>query len=662
MNAKIYILNFADGQQGIDLTSGADNNIRNTLQQADIFDWFHSKGLEVEVYKSKKSEWPEFKTFEKNIAECGQIWVISGRTANCSKVDDKYISVIKDAFEKDKKGLALWGDNDDHYAEANWILQALHPDHFLDGNTEASKPVERIDLPLDSAYEALLKNEALTDPTKFCTTPGFAPHEIMTGVQSLYAGWTVSSVSYCKGGQAGNNNNPKRHPPHQINSSYKGPLRPLLCSHDGCITTAFADKDGTRLLIDGGWTRLEKKHWNKASGTSRFVKNIACWLANEPSWLVRNPTTTQAIQAKSHGYVNPTHQNTSDKIQAIVKTVSHMHADVVCLQNVDDDIFKAITSLTTLNGITSHDGSFANQQAQDSVRILYNPSRVELVPGTTCSYPHSEVEDEDGRTEGISAQFILLTEALVIRRKMETKVKEIWNEWDRGHSTLITSRADLTKRRNDTEEHSDDYNSLSKEISTISDQIKGYEKNQPKQPTLHQSSLRLEKAITVVSALMFENDSTTRAQENAKKLMDWGKNTTSVCESHSFALGVSSKFVHAVLTRTHSNKDLELCDCHHLLEDPYEVTFPMLPCAMEASQEPPMMQDCIVTRANAMIPTPENELQLQLISSLKMVKYRRRKFEDGASLFDKLNPSPHAPLAADFGYENGDEGEDLSDM
>ena len=88
----------------------------------------------------------------------------------------------------------------------------------------------------------------------------------------------------------------------------------------------------------------------------------------------------------------------------------------------------------------------------------------------------------------------------------------------------------------------------------------------------------------------------------------------------------------------------------------------MLPCAMEASQEPPMMQDCIVTRANAMIPTPENELQLQLISSLKMVKYRRRKFEDGASLFDKLNPSPHAPLAADFGYENGDEGEDLSDM
>ena len=34
-------------------------------------------------------------------------------------------------------------------------------------------------------------------------------------------------------------------------------------------------------VIDGGFTRLMPRFWNKTAGTARFVKNAACWLVND---------------------------------------------------------------------------------------------------------------------------------------------------------------------------------------------------------------------------------------------------------------------------------------------------------------------------------------------------------------------------------------------
>jgi hypothetical protein len=620
VNNKIYILDFV----GSILKTG--DNFEKALKDTVTFEGgIQAKGLDIECFRSGSGEWPNINKFKQHLTKSGQLWVFSNQRKTV--VPEEHLKAIK-LFYDEGHGVALWGDNDNLYNEANAVLEYLHPGHFLDGCIQADEKVSRISGSLENAYEKIKKKN-----------PGFAPHDIMTGVNNLYAGVTISAVSYTKGGarskigKAGN----------QIGSDYTGPFKPLLCSHDGCITSAFYEGDGKRLVVDGGFTRVYSSKWDTA-GTARFVKNLACWLANEQQWVKRNPDTKEAQERRIN--INPT-LNTSNQIDAIVKTVRHMHADVVCLQNCDENIFKMITSHTTLRSITP---------SQDTVRILYNPSHVELVPDTVRHYCDRE---KSGKCYGtaISAQFILLTEALVIRRKLEMKVKEIWKQWQAGLTSLEQSRIDLDKKLSDVEKYSDEYNKLVKQISTVSDEIEGYKKNKPKKPSLRQSSRRFEKGITVVSALMFDDDNTTRAKENAKKLMSWGNNTKSICESHSFALGVSSKFAHSVLTRTQSNKDLELRDCHHLLEDPYEVTFPILPCTEEASQEPPMMQDCIAVRADAIIPSSKDELQLQMVSSMKMVKYRHRKFEDGTSLFDKLNPSPHAPLVADFGFSNTSGGD-----
>ena len=62
-------------------------------------------------------------------------------------------------------------------------------------------------------------------------------------------------------------------------------LTPLIYGSANNLVAAFYDRDGKRLIFDGGFTRLYNK-WDTA-GTGRYVKNAAAWLAN----VERFPTT-----------------------------------------------------------------------------------------------------------------------------------------------------------------------------------------------------------------------------------------------------------------------------------------------------------------------------------------------------------------------------------
>ena len=55
-------------------------------------------------------------------------------------------------------------------------------------------------------------------------------------------------------------------------------VKPLVYSSDGNVVTAYSESNNSRLLIDGGFTRLWY-NWDSA-GTGRFVTNCAAWLAN----------------------------------------------------------------------------------------------------------------------------------------------------------------------------------------------------------------------------------------------------------------------------------------------------------------------------------------------------------------------------------------------
>ena len=55
-------------------------------------------------------------------------------------------------------------------------------------------------------------------------------------------------------------------------------MTPVVYGSAGNLVTAAYERDHKRLLIDGGYTRLDYK-WDSA-GTGRYVKNAAAWLAN----------------------------------------------------------------------------------------------------------------------------------------------------------------------------------------------------------------------------------------------------------------------------------------------------------------------------------------------------------------------------------------------
>ena len=143
---------------------------------------------------------------------------------------------------QDKKGLFLWGDNDPYNADANSILAALP---------------ETSGLTLTGNYmgDQVLQEHAPKGQGD--DGAGFRQHLVCTGLESMYEGITIAAV---RG-------------PAQLSHA-------LIKSSDGGTVTACYDSNGSRILIDGGFTRLYEDRWARTAGTARFVTNAACWLYN----------------------------------------------------------------------------------------------------------------------------------------------------------------------------------------------------------------------------------------------------------------------------------------------------------------------------------------------------------------------------------------------
>ena len=159
-----------------------------------------------------------------------QLWIIS---SNVRKLNEGHLKVIKKFFDSGK-GVYIWGDNQPYYADANYVSKYLIGVEML-GNMPGG-----INVGLNSKGKQI----------------GLAPgHLITTGLENVYEGVTIATI--------------------QDNNQV---LTPLIYGHDRNLVTATYEKDGKRLILDGGFTRLYVA-WENA-GTGRYVKNAAAWLVN----------------------------------------------------------------------------------------------------------------------------------------------------------------------------------------------------------------------------------------------------------------------------------------------------------------------------------------------------------------------------------------------
>lgn len=173
---------------------------------------------------------PPAKELETELAKASQLWVISDCYGTHLQPD--HLDVIEKFFNSGK-GVYIWGDNDPCYGDANVVGQRL-----LGVKMTGNLPGDQVvGIQKDGKGAGVAKN-----------------HLISTGVETVYEGVTVATI---EGNQV---------------------LTPLIYGSAGNLIAAAYEKDGKRLIFDGGFTRLYYK-WDTA-GTPRYVKNAAAWLAN----------------------------------------------------------------------------------------------------------------------------------------------------------------------------------------------------------------------------------------------------------------------------------------------------------------------------------------------------------------------------------------------
>jgi hypothetical protein len=173
---------------------------------------------------------PSPEELEKSLKKACQLWIIS---SNYRKLNEEHLKVIKKFFDSGK-GVYIWGDNDPYYADANYVSEYLIGVTML-GNSYGDQVV---------GLNEKKKGVGLT--------PG---HLITTGLEYVYEGITIATLQ-----------------------DKQQLLEPLIYGHEGNLVTATYEKDGKRLILDGGFTRLYCS-WDHA-GTGRYVKNAAAWLVN----------------------------------------------------------------------------------------------------------------------------------------------------------------------------------------------------------------------------------------------------------------------------------------------------------------------------------------------------------------------------------------------
>ncbi len=212
------------------------------------------KGLSTVVYPRGLT--PSVPELRKALSKSCQLWLISTHRALLS---DAHIAVIKTFFEAGH-GVYIWGDNDPLYVDANRLASALIPGLHMQGNLHGDLVV------------------GLAERGSAGVAVG---HLITTGLEHLYEGVTIATLLFDAQGGARPEHlyGPKlKQPGRAWDSAIPKGFTPVMYGSAGNLVSAAYEKNGRRLVIDGGFTRLAV-NWDDA-GTARFVKNAAAWLVN----------------------------------------------------------------------------------------------------------------------------------------------------------------------------------------------------------------------------------------------------------------------------------------------------------------------------------------------------------------------------------------------
>jgi hypothetical protein len=187
---------------------------------------FKEKGFSVYRWINEP---PTAEALKEGLDKACQLWVVS---SHVPKLSDEHIAIIK-AFFDSGRGVYILGDNAPFYADANRLGEALIGAN-MQGNVPGGKVVH---LQSEEKQSGLIPN-----------------HLISTGIQNIYEGITIATID-------------DHHD-----------MTPLIYGTANNLVTAAYEKDGKRLVFDGGFTRLFID-WDSA-GSGRFVKNAAAWLVN----------------------------------------------------------------------------------------------------------------------------------------------------------------------------------------------------------------------------------------------------------------------------------------------------------------------------------------------------------------------------------------------
>ncbi|MFT3713923.1 MAG: phosphoribosyltransferase [Archangium sp.] len=214
---------------------------------------------------------PPIAEFKKALSQSCQVWLISNGDARLS---DAHIAAIK-AFFDEGHGVYLWGDNEPLYVDTNRIANALVPGLRMEGN--------------------LLGEVAVGISQKPGGVGLKEGHLITTGLEHLYEGTSIATVQFT----APHGRNAALYDGSKFDASRAPELPPgftaILYGSAGNLVNVAYEKDGKRLLMDGGFTRLAVS-WDDA-GTARYVKNAASWLVNAERFPQKVATVTTATPA-----------------------------------------------------------------------------------------------------------------------------------------------------------------------------------------------------------------------------------------------------------------------------------------------------------------------------------------------------------------------------
>ncbi|HVE87798.1 MAG TPA: hypothetical protein VND93_33300 [Myxococcales bacterium] len=190
-------------------------------------DAVRAKGFSMVRYSKEPS--PE--ELKKLLSKANQFWLIAS-CDNTVHLTAAHHQAIKEFFDAGH-GVYIWGDNDPCNADADRLATLL----------------------VDARVQGDLPGDQTVGMSRGPGQPGVVrDHLLSTGVEYVYEGITVATVKPT------------------------GAMTPVIYGSAGNLVAAAYEKDGKRLIVDGGFTRLSYK-WNTA-GTGRYIKNAAAWLAN----------------------------------------------------------------------------------------------------------------------------------------------------------------------------------------------------------------------------------------------------------------------------------------------------------------------------------------------------------------------------------------------